>query len=114
KKPAIAHVLRAARRMRSRILVPSVAYTEWVRGANQGIGKLVEDLAEHVGAEREVSRLAGEVLKRLGLDGREHLADAIVAASARHYGGLLYTSDPDDMRRLLSAMAGAPVEVVSI
>jgi hypothetical protein len=29
----VAHALRAAHRKRFRLLIPSVAYTEWVRGA---------------------------------------------------------------------------------
>lgn len=114
KNPEIVHALREARRKRYRILLPSVAYAEWIRGANQGLGKAVGEIAEHVGGEREVARLAGEALKALNLDGKLHLADAIVAAAARHYGGLLYTSDPDDMRRLLEVMPGRAVEIVRI
>ena len=114
KNPAVVHALREARRKRYRILVPAVAYTEWIRGATQGLGKAVAEIAEHVGAEREVARVAGEALKTLNLDGKEHLADAIVAACAKHHGGLLYTSDPDDMRRLIAVMPGYPVEIVRI
>jgi predicted nucleic acid-binding protein len=110
KNATVAHALRAAHRKGYRVLIPSVAYTEWIRGAAQGMGKQVEALAELVGAEREIARLAGLALQQLDLDGREHLADATVAACARFYGGLLLTSDPADMRRLLATIEGRPVE----
>jgi len=114
KNAGVVHALREARRKQYRILIRSVAYTEWIRGANQGLGKAVGEIAEHIGGEREVARIAGEALKALNLNGKEHLADAIVAACARHYRGLLYTSDPDDMKRLLAAMPGNPVEIVRV
>ena len=114
KNRIVASALRVAYDKRYRVLIPAVAYTEWVRGATQGLGKRIEEIAILVGNERAVSRMAGEALRTLELDGREHLADATVAACARHYGGLLLTSDPGDMHRLLAAMSGNAVQVITV
>jgi hypothetical protein len=53
--------------------------------------------------ERE-ARAAGAVLARSGTD---DLIDAVVVVDAIAHGGVLVTSDPDDMRRIARALGRA-------
>jgi len=111
KKRKITDALRAAWKADYQILIPNVVYAEWSVGADQGLGKRIEGIAEIVGENREVAKQAGLALRKLGLDGKEHLADSIVAACAKFYGGILYTSDPLDMQRLFAVLEGKRAEI---
>jgi predicted nucleic acid-binding protein len=78
-------------------IVPAVVYVEWWRGRNDAREEIldaviVEDMPPLL------CRAAGEAL---GAVRGSSLADAVVMASAAlRGGGVVYTSDPDDLRRL--------------
>ncbi len=78
-------------------VVPAVVYTEWWRGRTDAreeilAAVLVEDMPE------SLCRAAGVALRAVP---RSTLADAVVMASAAlRGGGVVYTSDPDDLTRL--------------
>jgi predicted nucleic acid-binding protein len=78
-------------------VVPAVVYAEWWRGRTDTREEIiamvhVEDMAP------TLCRAAGEAL---GAVRGASLADAIVMASASlRGGGVVYTSDSDDLRRL--------------
>jgi predicted nucleic acid-binding protein len=78
-------------------VVPAVVYVEWWRGRNDAREEIldaviVEDMPPLL------CRAAGEAL---GAVRGSSLADAVVMASAAlRGGGVVYTSDPDDLRRL--------------
>lgn len=61
--------------------------------------------------DEDLARQAGELLGRTLL---HDAVDAVVAASAARRGGVLYTSDPDDLLALLAATGGHPVRVVRL
>jgi predicted nucleic acid-binding protein len=78
-------------------IVPAVVYTEWWRGHSDTREEIlaavvVEDMPH------SLCRAAGEAL---GAVKGSSLADAVVMASAaRRGGGIVYTCDEDDLRRL--------------
>ena len=78
-------------------IVPSVVYVEWWRGRSDAreellAAMLVEDMPP------ALCRAAGEAL---GAVRGASLADAVVMASAAlRGGGVIYTSDVDDLNRL--------------
>ena len=78
-------------------IVPAVVYTEWWRGRSD----IREEILAAVVVEDmppSLCRVAGEAL---GAVRGSALADAVVMASAAlRGGGIVYTSDEDDLRRL--------------
>jgi predicted nucleic acid-binding protein len=78
-------------------IVPAVVFVEWWRGRSDIreeilAAVIIEDMAP------ALCRAAGEAL---GAVRRSSLADAVVMASAAlRGGGVVYTSDVDDLRRL--------------
>ncbi len=78
-------------------VVPAVVYAEWWRGRTD----VREDILAAVIVEDMpplLCRAAGEALAAVR---GASLADAVVMASAAlRGGGVVYTSDPDDLRRL--------------
>ncbi len=80
-------------------VVPAVAYAEWWRGRSDVRERIlaavtVEDMPP------ALCRAAGEALAAVK---GATLADAVVMASAAlRGGGVVYTSDPDDLARLQS------------
>jgi predicted nucleic acid-binding protein len=88
-----------------RITVPAAVVTEWWRGrtdARQLIlnSLMVEPLSEGV------AKLAGEAIA--SVHGATAI-DAIVMASAALRGGVVYTSDVDDLERLRARFPGVRV-----
>jgi hypothetical protein len=78
-------------------LVPAVVYVEWWRGRNDAREAILEALIVEEMAPR-LCRAAGEAL---GAVRGASLADAVVMASAAlRGGGVVYTGDVDDLRRL--------------
>jgi predicted nucleic acid-binding protein len=78
------------------ITVPAVVVAEWWRGK----ARRREDILAAVDVEpttEHVARLAGEALAALP---GATAVDAIVMASASQRGGIVYTSDLDDLERL--------------
>jgi len=85
------------------VVVPSTALAQVWRGrASQA---LLARALEHcvVASFDVVARAVGELL---GKSATHDICDAHVAIVAMRQGDALYTSDPDDMRRLLASMRG--------
>jgi predicted nucleic acid-binding protein len=97
RKPRATEALRAIIRRGLLPVVPGVAYVEWWRGRSDVREEIlamvvVEDMPP------SLCRAAGEAL---GAVRGSSLADAVVMASAAlRGGGVVYTSDADDLRRL--------------
>jgi hypothetical protein len=78
-------------------VVPAVAYVEWWRGRNAEREAILEAVVVE-DMPRPLCRAAGEAL---GAVRGASLADAVVMASAAlRGGGVVYTGDEDDLRRL--------------
>jgi predicted nucleic acid-binding protein len=89
-------VLEAATADHVTITVPAVVVAEWWRGP----GRRREAILESVDVEptsEHVARIAGEAIAALP---GATVIDAIVMASAAQRGGIVYTSDLDDLERL--------------
>jgi predicted nucleic acid-binding protein len=96
-------------------IIPTPVIAETITGratdapANQAIGRIGttvtdEPLARHAGALRYAAATSGGRRPPSGID-------AIVAAHAADAGaGVVFTTDPGDLRRLLSASPGIRVE----
>ena len=91
------------------IVVPSVVLAEWWRRGKREKERaqllrtlVVEPLSAHV------ARLAGTAVGIVGAG----VADAIVMASASVRGGLVYTSDPDDLEKLTDVFGDVHVVAV--
>jgi len=97
RKPRATEALRAIVRRGLLPVVPAVVYAEWWRGRTD----LREEILAMVIVEDmppSVCRAAGEAL---GAVRGSSLADAVVMASAAlRGGGVVYSSDLDDLRRL--------------
>lgn len=78
------------------ITVPAVVVAEWWRGH----GRRRETILASVDVEptsEDIARIAGEAMAALP---GATVVDAIVMASAAQRGGIVYTSDIEDMERL--------------
>ena len=91
------------------VVVPSVVLAEWWRRGKREKERaeilrtlVVEPLTSHV------ARLAGTAIGIVGAS----IADAIVMASASLRGGLVYTSDPDELERLIEVFGDVRVVAV--
>jgi predicted nucleic acid-binding protein len=97
RKPRATEALRAIIRRGLLPVVPAVVYVEWWRGRSD----VREDLLALVTVEDmapALCRAAGEALAAVR---STSLADAIVMASAAlRGGGVVYSSDLDDLKRL--------------
>jgi hypothetical protein len=98
-------LVKACRRSRARITIPSVVVAEWWRGTHAGI----LEIGHLEGMTPRLAMQAGDLLVRTR---RANAIDAIVVASAAQRGDLIVTSDLDDIRELARATAG--VDVVSV
>lgn len=85
------------------VFVPSTTLAQVWRGRPSQA--LLARALEHcvVASFDAVARAVGELL---GKTGTRDVCDAQVAIVAMRMGDVLYTSDPDDMRRLLGAFRG--------
>ena len=95
-------VLDAATRDDVTITVPAVVVAEWWRGH----GRRREAILASVDVEEtseQLARIAGEAMAALP---GTTVVDAIVMASAAQRGGIVYTSDVEDMARLRSHFPG--------
>lgn len=111
RKARAVFLARNAREGGSRLLVPMPVIAEWWRGrsdARDGILAMleVEDLP------MGVAKAAGEALAAVR-ERAPSVVDAIVIAFAAHRGGVVYTSDPDDLGLLRDACFPS-VRVLSI
>lgn len=92
----IAKIYADLRERRLVVSVPSAVVAEWWRGRTDARvrvlgGLLVEPLDE------ALARAAGEAMAEVA---GASVVDAIVMASAARRGGIVYTSDVDDLERL--------------
>lgn len=92
----IRHVVERAKERGFDIHVPSVCVAEWWRKRSDR-AETILDALEIVHTDDELVRLAGEAQ---GLVATATTIDAIVMASAARRGGVVYTSDFDDLERL--------------
>ena len=93
-------VLKLAARRGTDVLVLAAAIAQtWRGGPTQA--RLSQALAHCT--QSSFDTVAGEVGVLCGRAGTVDVCDAHVALVAARHGDVLYTSDPDDMRRLVSA-----------
>lgn len=117
---AIRALLREAWQRGRDVVVPAVVCAEVCRGVGrtrrvetvvtrQGRGSDPQRPVDVVATDFDLARQVGAVLHGAGADSR-NLADAhVVAVCVRHGGGLVITSDPDDIHRLAAAVPSARV-----
>lgn len=105
--------LRAAVRLRREVVVPSVILAELYRGPRHN--PLVDAcLSRETGirvrdTDRTLARLVGGVLAAAQVRS-EHLADAhVIAVAVELGGGLVLTTDPDDLGRLAASYGNVTV-----
>ena len=98
--------LEAARRIRRDVVIATVTLAELYRGASHRaeldafLSREERDGLTLRDTDRHFARLVGSVLAEAGV-GSEHLADAhAVAAAVEVGGGVVLTSDPNDLSRL--------------
>ncbi len=97
RKPRATEALRAIVRRGLLPVVPAVAYVEWWRGRTD----VREDILAMVLVEDMPPALCRAAGEALGAVRGSSLADAVVMASAAlRGGGVVYTSDVDDLGRL--------------
>jgi predicted nucleic acid-binding protein len=97
RKPRATEAFRAIIRRGLLPVVPAVAYAEWWRGRSD----IREEILDMVIVEDMPPRLCRAAGEALGAVKGSALADAVVMASAAlRGGGVVYTSDQDDLRRL--------------
>lgn len=109
RRPNIRRVHQTALREGIAIVVPSVVIAEWWRRGKREKERAqilrtvtIEPPADYV------ARLAGIAVGLLGAS----VVDAIVMASASMRGGIVYTSDVDDLERLTEVFRNVYVEPV--
>jgi predicted nucleic acid-binding protein len=101
RKPRATFLVRNAREGGSRLLVPMPVVAEWWRGRSDRRDEILAMLEVEDVAMR-VAKAAGEAIAEL--DGRRvSVVDALVMAHAAHHGGIVYTSDLDDLALLRDA-----------
>ena len=97
KRDRMLRIVRAAQQTATAIVVPAVALAEWWRAPPSGRMAL---LLEGVTIEAVDDDLAGMAGAALAAIARSTVVDALVMASAARRGGVVYTSDLDDLVRL--------------
>jgi predicted nucleic acid-binding protein len=97
RKPRATEALRAIVRRGLLPVVPALVYAEWWRGRTDVREEIVA-MVRVEGMSPSLCRAAGEAL---GAVRGSSLADAVVMASAAlRGGGVVYTSDVDDLKHL--------------
>lgn len=91
------------------VIVPSVVIAEWWRQGKREKER-VQILRTLVvePTDARLARLAGIAIGLVG----SGVVDALVMASASLRGGLVYTSDPDDLDRLTEVFGNVSVEAI--
>lgn len=95
-KQRVRHVLERARERGLIINVPSVCIAEWWRKRSDRRVQILEAV-EVVHTDEVLMKTAGEALSTVP---QATTIDAIVMAVAARRGGVVYTSDIDDLERL--------------
>lgn len=101
RKPRATFLVRHARDSGSRLLVPMPVIAEWWRGRSDRRDEVLAML-EIEDVPMRVAKAAGEALAEVDVRGPS-VVDALVIAHAAHRGGVVYTSDLDDLALLRDA-----------
>ncbi|MFD4402096.1 type II toxin-antitoxin system VapC family toxin [Nocardia sp. NPDC058499] len=113
-------LLAEAYRRGSEVLVPAVVCAEVCRGVPRTrqvetlVARTLRDSAAHrpvrmVPTDFDLARQVGAILNSAKV-GSRYLADAhVVAVCVQHGGGLVITSDPDDIMHLAAAVPAARI-----
>ena len=105
--------LNKAHHLGTEVAVPMIVISETVRGngpRDAAVNLVLARFGPHRPLDEETARLAGSLL---GAARSNHTADALVAAEAlRRTPSTLITSDPTDMRSLLTGHPGVNVESI--
>ncbi|MBX3225993.1 MAG: hypothetical protein KIT84_29540 [Labilithrix sp.] len=97
RKERILRVLRGAAQTATQVVVPSVALAEWWRARPSARMRAYLDAMTIQSVDAALASVAGEAVAAVPT---ATLIDAIVMASAARGGGVVYTSDPDDLMAL--------------
>ena len=98
-------VYRVAREDHVTIAVPSMCIAEWWRGRTDLREKILASVLV-VHTDDVLMRMTGEALARVP---EATCVDALVMATAARRGGVVFTSDVDDLMRLQRAFPGVRV-----
>jgi predicted nucleic acid-binding protein len=93
----ITGALRSAQQEYADIVVPAVVLAEWWRGPPRELMRRFLAAVTIAPADERVARAAGEAMAAIP---RATTVDALVMATAALRGGVVYTSDVDDLERL--------------
>jgi predicted nucleic acid-binding protein len=105
RKQRMVQVFAVAREQRIPLLVPSVAVAEWWRKRTDRAELVLNALrVEHT--DTALVKLAGEAMANVR---GATTIDALVMATAARCGGLVYTSDVDDLTNLTRFFRGVRV-----
>ena len=110
--------LRAAQRHDVDVFVPAAVLAEQYRGGrhNQTVDAC---LGRHSGIEvrdtdRALAKTIGGLLASVGLGSEHHVDAAVVACAVAAGGGLILTSDPDDITRIAGSLAGVSITIEQV
>lgn len=92
----IVSLVRYARTHERSIIAPSAVIAEWWRGRTD-VRETILDMIDVEPLDADLARLSGEAIAAVT---GASVVDAIVMASASRRGGVVYTSDVDDLMRL--------------
>ncbi len=102
-----------AHQLGTEVAIPTIVISETVRGngpRDAAVNLVLATFGPHRPLDEHTARLAGALL---GASKSTHTADALVAAEAvRRSPSTLITSDPTDMRVLLSGQLGVSIEAI--
>ena len=114
-KKKVLAALTAARDAQKPVLVPAAVLAELYRGSAHN-ARVDACLGRHSGIEvqetgRALAKRIGGLLAAASL-GSEHHVDATVVATASAFGGgVVLTSDPDDLTRIAGALSGLAIHI---
>ena len=93
-------VLAAARERRAFVAIPSVVLAETVResATDALVNRAINSVANVAPVHESTGRLAGALLAKA--NSRSTIDALVVATAIETGGGIVLTSDPDDLRRL--------------
>jgi len=97
------------------VRVPAAVLAEQYRGQghDQAIDAFLsryKDGVRIVNTDRDLARLVGNLLARSRRGSEDHVDATVVATAVRLGGGLIMTSDPDDITRLADGLPNIEVE----
>lgn len=108
--------LKAAVLTDSEVVVPAAVLAEQYRGGRHD--QLVDSCLSRwtgltvVNTDRSLARTVGNLLARHRLGSQHHVDATVVATALASGGGVILTSDPDDLARLADGLVGIRIEPV--